>query len=158
MCAPMSFCFINFNKKMFLGEYQHSVDNKNRLAIPAKFRVDLKQGAVITRGLDNCLFLFTKSDWNKLVDKISELPLSQANARSFARMMLMGAMEVKLDKLGRILLPDYLKKFAGLKKRVVVGGVFNRIEVWDEERWEVYKKSSESNVEKIAEGMRELGI
>jgi len=143
---------------MFLGEYQHTVDNKNRLAIPAKFRADLKQGAVVTRGLDNCLFLFTKSDWKKLVDKISELPLSQANARSFARMMLMGAMEVRLDKLGRILLPDYLKKFAGLKKRVVVGGVFNRIEVWDEEKWEVYKKSSESNVEQVAESMGELGI
>lgn len=143
---------------MFLGEYSHTVDNKNRLAIPAKFRASLKAGAVLTRGLDNCLFLFTKSDWQKLVDKIAELPLSQANARSFSRMMLMGAMEVKLDKLGRILVPDYLKKFAELKKKVVVGGVFNRIEIWDEINWNKYRAQAEGNVEEVAEGMRELGI
>ncbi len=143
---------------MFLGEYSHNIDDKNRLAIPAKFRSDLKQGAVITRGLDNCLFLFTKSEWQSLVDKISQLPLSQANARSFSRMMLMGAMEVELDKLGRILLPDYLKKFAELKKQVVVGGVLNRIEIWDETKWQNYKNKAESNVEEVAEGMRELGI
>ncbi len=143
---------------MFLGEYLHTVDNKNRLAIPAKFRLDLKQGAVITRGLDNCLFLFTKKDWQTLVKKISALPLSQSAARSFSRMMLMGAMEVKLDKLGRVLVPEYLKKFAGLKKKVVVGGVLDRIEIWDEEKWGVYKNKSEQNVEKVAEGMGELGI
>lgn len=143
---------------MFLGEYSHNIDDKNRLSIPTKFRADLRQGAVVTRGLDNCLFLFTKKDWESLVKKISELPLSQSNARSFSRMMLMGAMEVKIDKLGRILLPDYLKKFAGLNKKVAVGGVFNRIEIWDSTKWEIYKKKSEANVEKVAEGMAELGI
>jgi MraZ protein len=143
---------------MFLGEYSHSVDNKNRLAIPANFRAELKAGAVITRGLDNCLFLFPKGDWQVLVKKIAELPISQARARSFSRMMLMGAMEVRLDKLGRILLPDYLKKFASIKKKVVIGGVLNRIEIWDEIKWEVYKKKSETNVEKTAEEMMELGI
>lgn len=143
---------------MFLGEYAHSVDNKNRLAIPAKFRAELKAGAVITRGLDSCLFVFTKADWQVLVKKIAELPLSQAKARSFSRMMLMGAMEVSVDKLGRILVPDYLKQFAGLKKKVIVGGVYNRIEIWDELKWTAYKKRSESNVEKTAEEMMELGI
>ncbi|MFH1890056.1 MAG: division/cell wall cluster transcriptional repressor MraZ [Candidatus Kuenenbacteria bacterium] len=143
---------------MFLGEYSHTVDNKNRLAIPAKFRFDLKQGAVITRGLDNCLFLFTRNDWQALVKKISGLPLSQANARSFSRMMLMGAMEVKMDKLGRILIPEYLKKFAGLGKKVIIGGVLNRIEIWDETKWTIYKNKSEQNVEQVAEGMGELGI
>ena len=143
---------------MFLGEYSHTVDNKNRMAIPAKFRADLKEGAVITRGLDNCLFLFTKKDWVELVTKIAQLPLSQANARSFSRMMLTGAMEVQLDKLGRILLPEYLKKFAGLSKNVIVGGVLNRIEVWDENKWKTYKIKSEKDVGKIAEGMAELGI
>lgn len=143
---------------MFLGEYSHNIDDKNRLAIPAKFRSELKSGAVITRGLDNCLFLFTKKDWQVLVEKIGQLPLSQANARSFARMMLMGAMEVDLDKLGRILLPDYLKKFAELKKQVIVGGVLNRIEIWDEAKWQSYKSKAESKVEEVAEGMRELGI
>jgi MraZ protein len=143
---------------MFLGEYSHNIDDKNRLAIPAKFRAELKQGAVITRGLDNCLFLFTKNDWQILVDKILQLPLSQANARSFSRMMLMGAMEVELDKLGRILIPDYLKQFAILKKKVVVGGVLNRIEIWDETKWQTYKSKAEESVEQVAEGMRELGI
>lgn len=131
---------------MFLGEYSHTVDNKNRLAIPAKFRQEMARGAVLTRGLDNCLFLFTKKDWQVLVKKIGQLPLSQSKARSFSRMMLMGAMEVSLDKLGRILLPDYLKKFAGISQKVVVGGVLNRIEVWDEDKWEEYKKKAEKNV------------
>ena len=143
---------------MFLGEYSHNVDNKNRLAVPAKFRAELSKGAVITRGLDNCLFLFTKADWQVLVKKIAELPISQAKARSFSRMMLMGAMEVSLDRLGRVLLPEYLKQFAGIKKKVVVGGVYNRIEIWDEDKWSAYKQRSESNVEKTAEEMMELGI
>jgi len=143
---------------MFLGEYSHNIDNKNRLAVPVKFRADLKQGAVITRGLDNCLFMFTKKEWEKFVEKVSTLSLTQANARSFSRMMLMGAMEVKIDKLGRIVLPDFLKKFANLKKKVIVGGVFNRIEIWDEAKWEVYKKKSEANVEKTAEELFDMGM
>lgn len=141
---------------MFLGEYLHTVDNKNRLAIPAKFRRELARGAVLTRGLDNCLFLYTKNDWQALVKKIGELPLSQARARSFSRMMLMGAREVSLDKLGRVLLPDYLKKFAGISKKVVVGGVLNRIEIWDENKWEAYKKKSEKNVAQEVEEL--MGI
>ena len=143
---------------MFLGEYLHSVDDKNRLAIPVKFRHEFKSGMVLTRGLDSCLFLFTKSDWGILVDKIKQLPLSQARARSFSRMMLMGAMEVKLDKLGRVLVPDYLKNYAGISKKVVIGGELNRLEIWDEVKWEQYKKESEKNVERTAEGMMELGI
>jgi len=143
---------------MFLGEYSHTVDNKNRLAIPAKFRGELKTGSVITRGLDNCLFIFTEKDWKSLVDKISKLPLSQSSARSFSRMMLTGAMEIKLDKLGRILIPEYLKKYAGLSKKVVIGGVLNRIEVWDQATWNRYKSNSEKNVAQTAESMAELGI
>ncbi len=143
---------------MFLGEYTHNIDEKNRLAIPAKFRGELKQGAVVTRGLDGCLFVYTKNEWKKLVEKISALPLTQSKARTFARMMLMGAMEVSLDKLGRILLPDYLKKFAGIKKKVVVGGVYNRLEIWDAANWQVYKNKSEKNVEKTAEELFEMGI
>lgn len=143
---------------MFIGEYTHKIDEKNRLAIPTKFRGDLKTGAVVTRGLDNCLFLFTKKDWQELTQKIAQLPLTNINARNFARMMLMGAMEVKLDALGRILIPDYLKKFAELKKQIVVGGVFNRIEIWDETKWQTLKDKSERDVEKLAESMAELGI
>ncbi len=143
---------------MFLGEYQYNVDEKNRLAIPAKFRNELKQGVVVTRGLDGCLFVYNKAEWNKLVEKIANLPLTQSKARTFARMMLMGAMEIKLDKLGRIVLPEYLKKFANLKKKVVIGGVYNRLEIWDMQNWQLYKNRSEKNVEKTAEELFETGF
>lgn len=143
---------------MFIGEYKHSIDNKNRLALPSKFRADLKGGLVITRGLDNCLFIFTKKDWGKVIEKLSNLPFGKADARGFSRIMLAGAMDVKLDSLGRILLPDYLKKYASLNKKVVVTGLYNRLEVWDENKWNNYKKNIEKNAEKLAEAMGELGI
>ncbi len=143
---------------MFIGEYSHSIDSKNRLALPAKFRAALKQGAVVTRGLDNCLFVFTKSDWQKLVDKIASLPIGKSDARGFSRIMLAGAMDVKLDSLGRILLPDYLKTYAGLRKKVVVAGLYNRLEIWDEAKWNVYKKQVEKQAGKLAETMGELGV
>ena len=126
--------------------------------MPAKFRTDLKGGLVVTRGLDNCLFVFTKKDWQTLVDKISNLPIGTADARGFSRIMLAGAMDVKLDSLGRILLPDYLKKYASLKKSVIVTGLFNRLEIWDEKKWDVYKNKIENSAEKLAETMGEMGI
>lgn len=143
---------------MFIGEYQHSIDSKNRLALPAKFRPALKSGIVITRGLDNCLFAFTKTDWQKLVDKLANLPIGTADARGFSRIMLAGAMDVKLDSLGRILLPDYLKKYAGIKKSVIVTGLYNRLEIWDAIKWETYKSQIEKSAEKLAEQMGSLGI
>lgn len=143
---------------MFLGEYKHSIDTKKRLAIPAKFRRALGKKAVITRGLDNCLFVFTSAEWKKLADKISALPLGQRDARGFARLMLAGAAEVSMDSLGRILVPDYLKHYASLDKQVVVTGIANRIEIWDERAWEAYKGKSERNADKLAETMGELGI
>lgn len=143
---------------VFIGEYSHNLDNKNRLALPAKFRADLKDGAVLTRGLDNCLFIFTKTDWQKLVNKITELPIGKADARGFSRIMLAGAMDVKLDSLGRILVPDYLKKYAGLKKKIVVAGLYNRLEIWDEVKWQNYKKLVEKQAGKLAETMGELGV
>lgn len=143
---------------MFIGEYSHSLDAKSRLNIPAKFRADLKEGAVVTRGLDNCLFLFKKKDWLELVEKISALPIGQADARGFSRAMLGGAMDVKLDSLGRILIPDYLKNYAGLKKKITLVGVYNRLEVWDENRWQKYRIQNEKQVEKLAEKMGELGV
>ena len=143
---------------MFIGEFQHSIDEKSRLAIPVKFRADLKQGAVVTRGLDSCLFVFTKTEWKKLAEKIVNLPLTQSNSRAFARLMLSCAMDVNLDAQGRIIVPDYLQKFAELKKKVVVTGLYSRLEIWDEEKWNVYKKQTESNSLDIAERMGELGI
>lgn len=143
---------------MFLGEYQYTIDDKKRLAIPTKFRTELGSKAVITRGLDGCLFLFSQKEWQKLAEKLSQLPLSQSDARGFSRIMLAGAMEVTLDRLGRILVPDYLKKYASLKKKAVIAGLYNRIEIWDETVWETYKVKMEKEAGNIAERLREMGI
>jgi len=143
---------------MFLGEYTYSIDEKKRLAIPAKFRQALGKKAVITRGLDNCLFMYSWKEWEQLAEKLSNLPLAQADARGFARLMLAGAMEVDLDKLGRILVPDYLKGYAFLKKKTVVAGVYNRIEIWDEQKWEQYKMRAEKEIGDMTERLKELGI
>jgi len=126
--------------------------------VPAKFRVALKTGAVVTRGLDNCLFLYTKEEWEKLAEKLASLPIGQANTRAFARLMLAGAMDVSLDKQGRIILPDYLRKFAGMDKKTVIAGLYNRLEIWDEKKWEKYKAGTEKASEKIAEKLGELGV
>lgn len=145
-------------KNMFIGEYSHSIDNKGRLAIPVKFRGDLAKGAVVTRGLDNCLFLYPKEEWEKLADKLSKLPISQANTRAFARLMLAGAMDVEVDKQGRIILPEYLRKYAGVLKKVVVAGLFNRLEIWDSTSWNKYKNDTEKNSSDISEKLGELGV
>lgn len=141
-----------------IGEYSHNLDDKGRLAIPKKFRSDLSKGAVVTRGLDNCLFLYTKKEWEKLAEKLAQLPFSQANTRAFARLMLAGAMDVDIDKQGRIMLPDYLRTFAGLTKNTVVAGLYNRLELWDQGKWKEYKKKTEKESNKIAEQMAELGV
>lgn len=143
---------------MFIGEYNYSIDEKKRLAVPAKFRQLLGTKAVITRGLDQCLFLYSAKEWGNLAKKLAQLPLSQADARGFARLMLTGAMEVDFDNLGRILVPDYLKGYALLKKKVIVAGVYNRIEIWDEVKWQTYKKKTENTVGDIAERLKELGV
>ena len=143
---------------MFIGQYPYSIDEKKRLAIPPKFRKLLGEKAVITIGLDQCLFLLSSKEWEILAKKLSQLPLGQSDARGFARVMLTGAMEVSFDNLGRILIPDYLKDYAQLKKKVVVTGVFNRIEIWDEESWKEYKQKTEKEVGDMAERLKELGI
>src|SRR3989339_1579608 len=143
---------------MFIGEYSHNIDDKGRLALPVKFRHDLDGGAVITRGLDNCLFLYTKREWEKLAEKLAALPLSQSNSRAFARLMLAGAMDVDMDSQGRVLLPEYLREYAGLKKETVVVGLFNRLEIWDRTVWEKYRTKTEKQAEQIAEQMGELGV
>lgn len=143
---------------MFIGEYTHTIDDKNRLAVPVKFRAALSGGAVVTRGLDNCLFLYTRDEWQKLAEKFANLPLAQANTRAFTRLMLAGAMDVELDKQGRILVPDYLKSFASLTKNVVVAGLYSRLELWDESKWTAYKQQTEANSSEIAEKLGELGV
>lgn len=143
---------------MFIGEYSHNLDDKGRLAIPVKFRRELSKGAVVTRGLDNCLFLFTKTEWEKLAEKLAALPFSQSNSRAFARLMLAGAMDVESDKQGRVILPEYLRKFANLKKNVVVAGLYSRLEIWDNDAWTKYKNQTEAESGSIAEKMAELGV
>jgi len=143
---------------MFIGEYHHSIDEKNRLAVPTKFRLDLSKGAVVTRGIDSCLFLYTKKEWEKLAIKLADMPISKSKTRAFARLMLAGAMDVNLDKQGRVIIPDYLRRYASIGKKAVVAGLYNRLEVWDEKKWEEYKSKSESNSEDIAESLAELGV
>ena len=143
---------------MFIGEYTYSLDEKKRLGLPVRFRGLLGKKAIITRGIDQCLFIFSKKEWQSLAEKISKLPLSQSDARGFSRLMLGGAMEVSIDNMGRILIPDYLKKYASLNKKTILVGVLNRIEVWDEGVWEKYKGVTEKEGENIAERLKELGI
>lgn len=143
---------------MLLGEYNHNLDTKGRIAIPAKFREKLSPGAIITKGLDSCLFVFGMREWERLAEKLIALPLAQANSRAFGRLMLAGAMDVDIDHQGRILIPDYLRAYAGLRKETIVAGLYNRVEIWDAERWAAYKQKTESASEEIAEKLGELGI
>lgn len=143
---------------MFIGEYQHNIDEKGRLAVPTKFRTALKKGAVVTRGLDGCLFLYTQGEWEKLAAKLATLPISKANTRAFSRLMLAGAMDVSLDKQGRIILPEYLRSYASMAKKVIVTGLYNRLEIWDEKVWEKYKKGTEKESTDIAEALEGLDV
>ncbi len=136
---------------MFIGEFHHTLDDKGRLAVPVKFRAELAQGAVVTRGLDRSLFLYPKEEWEKLAAKIAALPLSQADTRAFARLMLAGAMDVDIDKSGRITIPEYLRQYAGLLKDAVVTGLYDRVEIWDEKAWNEYSTKTENTGNDIAE-------
>ncbi len=143
---------------MFIGEYNHNLDEKGRLAIPAKFRAILKKGAVVTKGLDDCLFLYSKDQFETIAKKFASLPIGSAKARAFSRHMLAGAMDLEFDNQGRITLPEYLRNFSGLKKKIIVAGLYNHLEIWDEAAWNKYKKESEKNSNAIAEEMGDLGI
>ncbi len=149
----------NFDKiGMLIGEYSHTLDTKKRLAIPAKLRKELGERAILTQGLNNCLFLYPLAQWQKLTEKLSQLPQGQADTRSFLRLTFAGAVEVEFDQLGRILVPDYLKSYAGLKQKARIVGVNERLEIWDEERWMNYKSEVEKNRDMIAEKLGELGL
>lgn len=143
---------------MFIGEYSYTIDHKKRLAIPSKFRKSLGKKAIITRGLDNCLVVYPVKEWQKLTKKLENLPSSKIDARGFSRIILSGAVDVNLDKLGRILIPDYLKKYAGLKKEVMTIGLSNKIEIWDEKNWKDYRQKTEKEIGDMAGRLEELGI
>lgn len=143
---------------MLIGEYVHAIDPKKRLSLPAKFRKELGRTVIVTRGLDQCLFVFPPAAWKKLVSKFSELSFGSAESRSFNRFMLSGAVEADVDTAGRILLPDFLKTFAGLKSKVVLAGVNDRVEIWDEKRWNTYKAKIEGQGDQLAQKLGELGV
>lgn len=143
---------------MFIGEYTHSVDEKKRISLPSKFKKELGTKVVVTRGLDNCLFLFTHKAWTTISTEMGKLDLKQADARGFARFMFGGAVEIQVDSMGRILIPDYLKEFADLKNLVVFAGLHDRIEIWNDKRWKDYNKRIESEVEGLAEKLSTVGV
>jgi len=141
---------------MLIGEYIYTIDQKKRIAIPSKLRKALGKKAVITTGLDNCLVIYPFQEWQKLTKKLENLPSGQVDARGLARIMLSGAVDGELDKLGRILIPDYLKNYAFLKKNVAILGLSNRIEIWDEERWKEYKEKTEKEIGDMASRLQQL--
>jgi len=141
---------------MFIGEYSHSVDEKGRLIIPSKFRDGLGKEFVVTKGLDGCLFIYGNDEWKVLEEKLCSLPLTNKDARAFARYMLAGAAQVELDKQGRILIPQVLRGFAELDKDVVLIGVGSRVEIWNKTKWD--NASFDDNMDEIAEKMADLGI
>ncbi|MCM1113315.1 MAG: division/cell wall cluster transcriptional repressor MraZ [Muribaculum sp.] len=141
---------------MFMSEYNHTVDTKGRLIIPSKFREVLGEEFVISKGMDGCLFVYANDDWAAFEQKLTSLPMTNKEARKFARFFLAGAAQVELDKQGRILLPAALREFAGLDKDVVLVGVGSRIEIWSRENYEA--ESDDVDMDDIAASMEELGL
>lgn len=143
---------------MLLGEHLHTLDTKKRLSLPSKFRKELGNKVVVTHGLDHCLFIYSVSEWKKFSAKLSELSMGQGDSRSFTRFILGSAVEADVDKAGRILVPDFLKTFAKLKQKVVVVGIGNRVELWNETTWRQYKGELEKKADTLAEKLGEIGM
>lgn len=141
---------------MFRGEYEHNIDAKGRLIVPSKFRETLGNEFVATKGLDGCLFVYPISEWEKIEEKFSEVPLTTKDARKFSRFFFAGATTCEVDKQGRILLPNVLRKYAGLEKEIVSVGVLHRIEIWDREKWQ--EANEYEDMDEAAEHMAELGL
>ena len=143
---------------MFMGEYSHTIDTKGRLIIPSRFREELGETFVVTKGLDGCLFVFSDEEWKAFEIKLKSLPLTNKNARQFARFFVAGATPCELDKQGRILLPATLREFAGLEKDVVLTGMLNRIEFWSKDKWNENNSLDDVAMDEIAEQMTDLGL
>ena len=143
---------------MFMGEYSHTIDTKGRLIIPSRFREELGETFVVTKGLDGCLFVFSDEEWKAFEIKLKSLPLTNKNARQFARFFVAGATPCELDKQGRILLPATLREFAGLEKDVVLTGMLNRIEIWSTDKWNENNSLDDVAMDEIAEQMTDLGL
>ena len=142
---------------MFIGEYEHTLDEKKRVSLPKQFRAGLGKTMVMTRGLDNCLFVYPRKNWEKIAAKLDRLSFAQADTRGFNRFILSGAAEVQADAAGRILIPDHQKEFAGLLKTVVFAGVSDRVEVWDSEKWKTYKTRIMNQADAMSEKLGEIG-
>ncbi|MBS3886243.1 MAG: division/cell wall cluster transcriptional repressor MraZ [Dethiobacter sp.] len=143
---------------MFMGEHQHAVDSKGRLIMPVKFREDLGESFVVTRGLESCLFVYPLQEWHLLTEKLKDLPFTKADARAFMRFFFSGAVNCELDKQGRILIPNNLREHAKLVKDVMVIGVSNRVEIWSQEVWDEYSRQTGLSYEDIAEKMIDLAL
>ncbi|KGP92764.1 cell division protein MraZ [Pontibacillus chungwhensis BH030062] len=143
---------------MFMGEYQHNIDAKGRIIVPSKFREDLGEKFVITRGLDKCVFAYPLSEWNVIEEKLKKLPLTKKDARAFTRFFFSGAVECEVDKQGRINIPAPLRTYAALEKECIVIGVSNRVEFWAKDDWETYFEESEDSFAEIAENMMDFDI
>ncbi len=143
---------------MLIGEYEHSLDVKGRLIMPAKIREDLGEKFIITKGLDGCLFGFSKNEWNNFEEKLKTLPLTNKNARDFVRFFLSGAIECEIDKQGRFLIAGNLREYAGLEKEAVIIGVGTRIEIWNKDKWKAYNSEENLSADQIAENMANLGM
>ena len=143
---------------MLIGEYEHSLDSKGRLIMPAKIREDIGDKFIITKGLDGCLFGFSQNEWNNFQEKLKTLPLTNKNARDFVRFFLSGAMECEIDKQGRFLISANLREYSELNKEVVITGVGTRIEIWDKDKWKKYNSEENISADQIAENMANLGM
>ncbi|PSR34984.1 MAG: cell division/cell wall cluster transcriptional repressor MraZ [Sulfobacillus thermosulfidooxidans] len=143
---------------MLMGEYEHSLDEKGRVTIPSRLRDDLQTHFVITKGLDGCLFLYPMEEWGKMEERLKSLPMTNANARAFARLFLAGAQDVEVDKQFRVVIPPRLREHAGIEKEVVLVGVSTRVELWARERWEGYQAEAQTSYEEIAEKMVDFGF
>ena len=143
---------------MFMGEYNHTIDAKGRLIVPAKFREILGDNFIVTKGLDGCLFVYPNDEWTRFEEKLKSLPLTNKNARQFTRFFLAGAAACEVDKQGRILLPQVLREFASLEKDVVLVGVASRIEIWSRERWDESMNTYDGDMDEVSENMESLGF
>ena len=143
---------------MLLGEYEHSIDTKGRIAMPAKLREGLGGKFIITKGLDGCLFVYAMDEWQRVEQKLASLPMSRKTARDFTRFLFGGACEGECDKQGRVLLPASLRRYAGLEREAVIVGVGSRAEIWDAAKWQQYNEESAEDVNELAGQLADLGI
>lgn len=143
---------------MLIGQYNHTLDDKNRVSLPSKFRKELGQSVIVTKGLDQCLFVYSAKEWKTFIEQLRQLSLGQNESRSFLRLMLGGAAEVEIDKSGRILVPDHLKAYANLATRVVVAGISSRVELWNEDSWQEYTTRVESQADALAQHLGQIGM